>query len=86
MRKILKTLICALLAFGIVGCATACEMPEFMQSIFNGDGVEQEVPENPDDDGTTDDETTDDETTDDETTDDETSKDFNNEEGWSKPY
>lgn len=91
MRKILKTLICALLAFGIVGCATACEMPEFMQSIFNGDGVEQEVPGNPDDDETTDDETTDDETTDDETTDDETtddetSKDPIYEEGWSKPY
>ena len=87
MRKILKTLICALLAFGIVGCATACEMPEFLQNVFNGDDAGLVVPVNPDDDEATDDETTDDETTDDETTDDETSKDSDDEnKGWTKPY
>lgn len=82
MRKLLKTLICALLAFGFVGMATACEVPEFLQSLFNGDSVEQEVSGNPDDD----DDDDDDETTDDETTDDETSKDPNHEKGWTKPY
>ena len=87
MRKFLKTLICALLAFGFVGMATACEVPEFLQSLFNGDSVEQEASGNPNDDETTDDETTDDETTDNETTDDETSKDSDDEnKGWTKPY